>query len=773
MEYNLNMKNKKLTKNFIENLPNWFLWIMILAFMWVTGISAVNALDSSSAANGWNIQKAHQKYEQLKAQRMAPHVNLFVLEKGADTLSRLISHSDECTEEATKQQNNINTLIQQGSVTEKILPQQGVDLIYLQKEQKNWMNRQAQCRLLAILAKEELGRYKSAITELKQAQALSLTPPIWMLSEQVWRWVISPWGTDTITEKYWDIPDLDISIEWMTSIPFLALAFAWFILWIALKSHFFQRHVEFKKIKVLPMMLLTGFFVTLFLVFHELDFKSPATIWYRWSLTGCLYLLSVSLFLLFFKIKKIKSFFQWNGLSVGFFQRLGLILLSGSALVRGFRDFINTASFGDFVTQWLQACCLFIVLILGLYFLFSFCRLHRNLHFVKRHRILIESLGTLLLVGCIILNILGYQVLAYRLTTSTLLSLGIIFLTIMIIHGIAKLYHTFTAHVRWQDKLHRFFGYQSQQVIFEFVIMKFVFQSIVVALSLFLIGQCWDFATDFVDSLFVPIFDGIHWSNMTFYPARMVMGIVVFCFVYLLFRAISTRISRYHQFQEEEDTQVAVASIIIYLGFGAAVITGLLIAGFDFTGLAIVAGALSVGIGLGLQSIVNNFVSGLILLIEKPIRPGDRISVDNVEGFVKKIRVRSTQITTPFREDIIIPNSDLITRRVTNFMFSDTYGRISCEVGVAYDADAELVRTLLLQVANAHDEIVKTKANQPTVIFRAFGENKLIFQLCGMIKDVNKKSLVQSELNFSINALFREHHVHFPVTQPVILGVNA
>ena len=218
-------------------------------------------------------------------------------------------------------------------------------------------------------------------------------------------------------------------------------------------------------------------------------------------------------------------------------------------------------------------------------------------------------------------------------------------------------------------------------------------------------------------------------------------------------------------FEEEEETQVAVASILTYIGFSIALISGLLVAGFDFTGLAIIAGALSVGIGLGLQSIVNNFVSGLILLIEKPIRPGDRINVDGVEGFVKKIRVRSTQIMTSAREDIIVPNSDLITRRVTNYMFSDKFYHISCEIAVAYGSDTQLVREVLLNIANHHDEVVKNGRNKPVVLFRSFADDALIFQLGCLIKDVNKKSVVRSDLNFAIEAAFREHHIDMPFQQ--------
>ena len=221
----------------------------------------------------------------------------------------------------------------------------------------------------------------------------------------------------------------------------------------------------------------------------------------------------------------------------------------------------------------------------------------------------------------------------------------------------------------------------------------------------------------------------------------------------------STTISRHRQFEDEEETQVAIASILTYIGFALAPITALLVAGFNFTGLAIVAGALSVGIGLGLQSVVNNFVCGLILLIEKPIQAGDRIRIDGNEGFVKKIRVRSTHIITPAFEDIIVPNADLISKCVTNYVYSNKQCSIECDLTIPNGSDTQLMRELLLQAANSHEDVIKTGRNKPYVLFRAFGEKGLVFQLCCLIKDVNKKRLVQSDLNFTINQLLRDNKI--------------
>jgi small-conductance mechanosensitive channel len=203
-----------------------------------------------------------------------------------------------------------------------------------------------------------------------------------------------------------------------------------------------------------------------------------------------------------------------------------------------------------------------------------------------------------------------------------------------------------------------------------------------------------------------------------------------------------------------------------YIGFIIAILIGLSTAGVNFANIAIVAGALSVGIGFGLQNIVNNFVSGLILLFERPIKTGDWISVGGTEGFVKQISVRSTRIQTFDRADVIVPNSELISQQVTNRTLHDAFGRVTIPVGVAYGSDTELVRDLLLQIANDHPEVVKTGEVPPAqVLFQAFGDSTLNFELRCIIRNVSLVLVVSSEMNFAIDKRFREHKIEISFPQ--------
>jgi potassium-dependent mechanosensitive channel len=174
-----------------------------------------------------------------------------------------------------------------------------------------------------------------------------------------------------------------------------------------------------------------------------------------------------------------------------------------------------------------------------------------------------------------------------------------------------------------------------------------------------------------------------------------------------------------------------------------------------------------VGIGFGLQNIVNNFVSGLILLFERPIRTGDWIVVGGTEGYVRRISIRSTQVQTFDRADVIVPNSELISGVVTNWMLRDSHGRVRVPVGVAYGSDTLLVKEILLRVAHEHSLVIQGSAvvPDPYVWFLSFGDSALNFELCAFVRDVSRRTTVLSDLNFAIDAAFREAGIQIPFPQ--------
>ncbi|MCZ4282774.1 mechanosensitive ion channel [Kiloniella laminariae] len=207
----------------------------------------------------------------------------------------------------------------------------------------------------------------------------------------------------------------------------------------------------------------------------------------------------------------------------------------------------------------------------------------------------------------------------------------------------------------------------------------------------------------------------------------------------------------------------AIKASVGYAGLGLAVLMAVSVAGLDLSNLAIVAGALSVGIGFGLQSIVNNFVSGLILIFERPIKQGDWVVVGTEEGIVKKIKVRATEIETFDRASVIIPNSNLISGTMKNWTHKTKIGRISVLVGVSYDSDEEQVRDLLVELASAHPALLNKPG--PYVLFTGFGASSLDFSLRAFLRDVEDSASVASDLRFAIRKAFREKGIEIPFPQ--------
>lgn len=217
------------------------------------------------------------------------------------------------------------------------------------------------------------------------------------------------------------------------------------------------------------------------------------------------------------------------------------------------------------------------------------------------------------------------------------------------------------------------------------------------------------------------------------------------------------------QTRMDTGAKTAVVTGTGYVGLTLASLIAVSTAGLNLSSLAVVAGALSVGIGFGLQTIVSNFVSGIILLIERPIKEGDWIEVSGQSGYVRKISVRSTRIETFDRHDVIIPNSDLIAGTVRNMTLSNKQGRLMVPVRVAYGSDLDKVRQILLDAGRGHYTIARYPA--PFVLFMGLGDSALNFELRCYLKDVNNILTTQSDLLFTIYNELGKAGIEIPFPQ--------
>ncbi len=261
------------------------------------------------------------------------------------------------------------------------------------------------------------------------------------------------------------------------------------------------------------------------------------------------------------------------------------------------------------------------------------------------------------------------------------------------------------------------------------------------------------------------VLTGIQIGEVTLSPFDVAMAALVMVFGLLLVswgkRWLGERVMPHTRF--DVGLQNSVTAGFGYVGAIIVIMLAVLALGIDLSNLAIVAGALSVGIGFGLKTVVENFVAGILLLIERPIKVGDWIVVGGNEGLVKRISVRSTEIETFDRATVIVPNSDLIGQSVVNWTHKNRMVRVIVSVGVAYGSDTRLVRDILITCAEKHPHVIADPA--PAVVFRSFDDSSLAFELRTFVDDADFVGEVRNDLNFAIDDAFRANGIEIPFPQ--------
>ena len=298
--------------------------------------------------------------------------------------------------------------------------------------------------------------------------------------------------------------------------------------------------------------------------------------------------------------------------------------------------------------------------------------------------------------------------------------------------------------------------------------LRAIINPTMIMVLVFMLLNLWGLPGDFMLAAARKILFGFKIGGIEISLIAIVLGIVVFFASLTVSRIVKNKLAAnvLAKIDMDDGVRHSLISGIGFLGFILSTLFAIMAIGINLTNLAFIAGALSVGIGFGLQDVIKNLVAGIIILLERPFRVGDWVVLSGVEGKIKQINIRSTELESFDKTSVIIPNATLISSTVTNKTHGDNMSRQSVAVGVAYGSDVEKVTQILLACAAENKLVLKNPA--PYVLFKDFGSSSLDFELRFYVRDINSGWKAPSDLRYAINQRFIDENVEIPFPQVVV-----
>ncbi len=359
---------------------------------------------------------------------------------------------------------------------------------------------------------------------------------------------------------------------------------------------------------------------------------------------------------------------------------------------------------------------------------------------------------------------IGYSNIGSKLVFATILTLAVIFALFVIFTLISFLFSEII--IKKQNK-------NIQESTSKGSLFNVFLAFILACCAIPLLALIWGARVVDIQDVWLSLKDGVVLGDTRISISDFITFVIIFSIGYTLTRLLQSalRLSVLPNTKIDTGAQNALVTGVGYVGIFFSALIAITSMGLDLSSLAIVAGALSVGIGFGLQAIVSNFLSGIILLVERPIKVGDWIQVGAYSGYVSKIAVRSTTIDTFDQANVIIPNADFISGTVTNMTHLSKRGRVKVPVGVAYDSDPVFVKEILMDIVSSNANILKSPG--PSVFLLGFGPDSIDFEIRGILRDVNSITSTRSDINFEILRRFAQEGIEIPFGQRDITIKNA